>query len=204
MWHQPFTLKSPTICKCSSGETGSAGPFYYGRVDDEQLSQLGNRLRRFANGETRSPAFVSEIKDYLQANFKDTDRFDDLKEALSRYSPAGAPHKYDDTHLEEVFRVSLGRISALCSGMGQAYLNLIDRYLAGEIGLADFDSLYWPMRRRFFDKGMWFEGQLGREVGSFDTDVDQIGDTYMPISEEQFRKRCVIVAGELRRVLSYR
>lgn len=171
-------------------------------MDDERLTEFGNLLRRFANGGTRSPSFVKKIEDYLLANFSDTDLFDDLKEPLASYSPAGGLHVYDDSKLENVFRVALERISALCGGMGQAYLNLIDRYLAGEIAFADFGSMYWPMRRRFFDLGLWFEGKLGQEVDTFDTDVDVIGDTYMPIREEEFRRRCRIVAGELRRVLS--
>jgi hypothetical protein len=58
------------------------------------------------------------------------------------------------------------------------------------------------MRRRFYDQGMWFEGKLGHEVDSFDSDVHGIGDMYLPISEDEFRQRCRIVAGELRRVLS--
>jgi hypothetical protein len=44
-----------------------------GRMDDERLTQLGNRLRRFANGETRSRAFVKEIEDYLLTSFNESD-----------------------------------------------------------------------------------------------------------------------------------
>jgi hypothetical protein len=173
-----------------------------GRMDDERLTQLGNRLRRFANGETRSRAFVKEIEDYLLTNFNESDSFKDLKEPLASYSPAGGPQLYDDSKLENVFRVALERVSALCAGMGRTYLNLIDRYWAGEVSFAEFPSLYWQMRRRFYDQGMWFEGKLGQEVDSFDTDVHGIGDTYLPINEDEFRQRCRVVAGELRRVLS--
>jgi hypothetical protein len=101
-----------------------------GRMDDERLTQFGNRLRRFANGETRSRAFVKEIEDYLLTNFNESDSFDDLKEPLASYSRASRPQLDDDSKLENVFRVALERISALCAGMGQAYLDLIDRYLA--------------------------------------------------------------------------
>ena len=176
--------------------------FYDGRVDDERLTQLGNLLRRFANGGTRSTSFVKETEDYLLANFSDTNRFDDLKEPLAKYSPAGGSGLYGDSDLEKVFRTTLETISAICGDMGQAYLKLIDRYLAGEIAFADFPSTYWPMRRRFYDRGMWFEGKLGKEVDSFDTDVQGIGDTYLPISEDKFRQRSHVVAAQLRRVLS--
>jgi len=147
-------------------------------VDDEHLTQLGNKLRRFANGGTRSPSFIKEIEDYLLANFSDTDLFDELKEPLASYSLAGGLYVYDDSKLENVFRVALERISALCAGMGKTYLKLIDRYLAGEASFADFPSLYWSIRRGFYDRGMWFEGKLGQEVDTFDTDVHGIGDTY--------------------------
>jgi hypothetical protein len=52
------------------------------------------------------------------------------------------------------------------------------------------------------NKGMWFEGRLGREIDTFDTDVDALDSDIYPISDEEFRSRCEVVMDELRRVLA--
>jgi hypothetical protein len=104
---------------------------------------LGVVLRSDALFELRSnvTSFVKEIEDYLLANFSDSDLFDDLKEPIATHS-AGGPTHTDDSKLENVFRGALERISVLCGGMGRAYLNLIHRYSAGEIGFVEsFDVL---------------------------------------------------------------
>jgi len=53
------------------------------------------------------------------------------------------------------------------------------------------------------DAGHWFEGALGGDVASFDTDVDVLlSDAPGEINEEEFRPRATAVRDHIIRVLT--
>jgi hypothetical protein len=170
-------------------------------MDDNQLTELGNMLRRFTQGGEQQLGFVGTIEDYLTTHARSDELYEDLIEPVASYRPEAGEHLDGPQTLSDVFAVALEEISARCGGIGAAYLTLIAGYLEGTVNAAEFVAAYWPLRRRYMDQGMWFEGRLGKEISTFDTDVNSLDDDYQPISEEAFRKRCAIVARELRRVL---
>ena len=56
--------------------------------------------------------------------------------------------------------------------MARDYLALIGAYLDGSISASEFRSAYWLMRRRWLDRDVYLQGEHGRVIDSFDTDVD--------------------------------
>jgi hypothetical protein len=53
------------------------------------------------------------------------------------------------------------------------------------------------------DAGQWFEGPLGTDVSSFDTDVDVLlSDAPGAITEDEFRLRATAVRDHIIRVLT--
>ncbi len=171
---------------------------------DEQLTALGNSMRLYVNAPSeRSKDRVSRIEGLLLQELPDDWLNASLGTTLASYSPGGGEYLVDDAGLESAFRMALESISARVAGIGIEYWSLIQRFLRGVIGVAEFKDQYWPMRRRFMDAGQWFEESLGDDVGSFDTDVDALMSIApYAIGVEEFSKRAEAVTNHIVRVLT--
>jgi contact-dependent growth inhibition (CDI) system CdiI-like immunity protein len=171
---------------------------------DKQLAGLGNSIRLYVNAPSeRSKDRASGIEGFLLQELPDDWLNASLGIALALYSPAGGEGIVDDAGMESAFRLALESISARVAGIGIEYWSLINDWLTAAITCAELRDRYWPMRRAFMDAGQWFEGALGTDVASFDTDVDALlSDASGEINEEEFRPRATAVRDHIIRVLT--
>jgi len=171
---------------------------------DEQLTALGNSIRLYVNAPSeRSKDGVSRIEGFLLQELPDDWLNASLGTTLASYRPGGGEYLVDDAGLEGAFRVALESISARVAGIGIEYWSLISDWLTAAITSPELQDRYWPMRRAFMDAGQWFEGALGSDVASFDTDVDALLSVAPgAINEEDFRPRATAVRDHIIRVLT--